>query len=226
MGRGPPSCKNQHGCFWICNCKEFVDLSTDSENFKQSLHARGNAGDLRFLRQRIILHGLGKLWKTISSQHSSSLQLQIQVRTKQSTSHIINTQKFCWLLWARSHPRWTKWKSVFWWRVHISLWFWKSRTLSPSGWGKSYHPDCYQGSKFKIQHLWGYGGVPAPMAWVRCTSVEALLMLKGIWIYIHFGTTCYHPDDIFFSRTMPWYTIYTLQHCGSAVLDFWTSISV
>ena len=34
-------------------------------------------------------------------------------------------------------------------------------------------------AKFKSLHLWWYGGVLVPMAWVTCISVKAPLMLKG-----------------------------------------------
>ncbi len=55
-------------------------------------------------------------------------------------------------------------------------------------------------AKFKSQHLWWYGGVSVPMAWVTCTSVKAPFMLKGT--YRFWSKICCHPCDVFF-RDIP-----------------------
>ena len=87
--------------------------------------------------------------------------------------YIINTQKCRRLLWARAQLRWTdaKWKSVL-WSDESTFQNVFGNDIVSSGPKRKWTIRIVISAKFKSQHLWWYGGVLTPMAWVTCTSVK------------------------------------------------------
>ncbi|KAL6489267.1 hypothetical protein MHYP_G00030080 [Metynnis hypsauchen] len=98
--------------------------------------------------------GSGTLQKTIVSEHSLSLHLQVQVKTLPCKAKAIynNTQKHRRLLWPLAHLRWTENKVEKCPLVHISNCFWKSWTKEEKD-----CPDCYQRKVQKPASLMSFG---------------------------------------------------------------------
>lgn len=124
---------------------------------------------------RTLLHGL------MNTSENHCCHCIYNCKAKAIYQQYPETEWTCWLLWARSHLRWTdtKWKkcAVIWW-VYILNCFLKSWMECSLGFKWKRTIQFVTSTKFKSLNLWWCRGVLVPMAWVTCTSVKLPLMLN------------------------------------------------
>ncbi|KAL7868504.1 hypothetical protein SRHO_G00098880, partial [Serrasalmus rhombeus] len=172
--------------------------------------------------------GSGTLQKTTVSELSSSLHLQVQVKTLpcKAKPHINTTQKHRRLLWARAHLRWTdaEWKSVL--RSDESTFQIVFGSHGPRvlrAKEEKDYPDCFQCKVQKPASLMGWGCVSAH-------GVDNLHICEGTinaerYIQVleqHLLPSkqrLFQGGPAYFSKTMPSHILHVLQQRGFVVKE-------